>query len=844
MINKGIVILGIMLLNMGEAPGVVWAAGVVSPGDYTSAAVIVVPNGGTIIGESGTYNINNSDSTLHITNEGTSMHVFGLNDSSSHKNATINGNVDISVKNMVNSGILGCDIDISNANVLVNGDFSYTADNKTINAGIGSLLNVGNSAGDISDTTFHVTGDFTMTNTINKATSAMSLMTVYGTNTVVTIDGNLYLYNRFLESVTSATSGANVLYARNGAKITVNGNKSEIYAISDNTDAITAKSNSAITLNSTTNKVVGNISFIDATGGYTLANGGTVTAVFDGADSYWWGDEQNYVPFWKDSLGFMTGLTTLGTLDFTFQNGAEWFYFGDNTYYTLNVPYFGTQTAPVSRAKYISAITLKDGGIINLQDADIQSKLASVDGLLDVYPGLATIKHDFVTIGDLKGSNGIFKLDLNVNDKTQSDMIYVEGSSNAGQHYIEGTLTPAELESLSETNKLRFATAAASASGVSFAAEKQTFAASLVDYQALIGNETYSVSDAENTTYNAKYGGSGNYGDTGSSALFSGLISTLDETYDGGTNWYIYGVSKTNNPIVDDLRNVTANAYDFALDLDTLNKRQSQTQYIDAKQDGMWVRMKRGSRELDNSASGTYNMYQIGYDKLQEEGTQRLGIAFDYKKGNSSIESNGSMENSKRGFTIYDTVLLGKTKDAYLDIVARYGKVNSKYDLLKDSNTNVHGDYNNNASVLSLEYGKKFKMEKDGFFEPQAQLQWGHLNGAAYSTSNGFDVVTNSTNSLIARMGFRLGKEDNNKNSWYFKANANKEFNGSQNMIMRDQYGNTLFQENDGRGSWYDVGIGGNFALASNCFAYADIEKTFGNDVKGWEYNLGLQWNF
>ena len=827
-------------------------AGALSVGDYTSDSVLTVPAGGNVIDTAGTYNIKNSDKTVHITNGGTGMILFNT---TAADTVTVNGNIAVTGSNLHNG--------INNpkeGTITINGNVSYDIDNSAVEPATGSLWDFGVASTSATNaSTLTITGDLSIKNTIKKATGSMSIFNAWGNKTTVNIDGDLYLYNRMLEEVTGETSGTNVLYANHGATINVNGNKAEIYAISSNPDAITAKRSSTINLNSKTNKVVGDISFIEATGEgqmhLGLANGGTVKATFDGADSYWWGDEQNYCTFWKDgtiNLGFMTlpignltGLTQLGTLDFTFKNGAEWFYLGDDCYFRKNLPLgIGPADLPVARAKYISAITLEEGGIVNLQDADIQNKLASVEGLLTAYPKLATIDHDFVTIGDLKGSNGIFKLDLNVADKAQSDMIYVEGSTNPGKHYIQGDLSEADLTSLSETNTLRFATVAESASGVSFAYNTPEYDDSLFDYTALVGSKTYDANDTENATYNSKYGGSGNYGDSKlkenatAYAMLSGNLVPLDTTYANGTNWYLYGYTKKVNPVVGRLVNTAVGAYDFALDMDRLNKRQGQAQYIDNKKDGLWVRYQRGSSERDSISDGTYTMGQLGYDKLSDSGHQRFGVAVDYKKGDSNLDGGyGTSEHSRRGITFYDTIRLPKD-GGYLDLVARYGKLNNDFKAYRDNGKELSGNYDNHMAALSAEYGKFIMISGTGFFEPQVQLQYAHLSGGSYTTENGFAGKLDNVNSVMGRIGFRLGKETP-KSQIFLKADVLHEFRGGQTVSLSD-HSSSLSYDLQKRGTWYDVGIGANYEFNKKTTLFADIEKTFGSEVKGWEVNVGL----
>jgi outer membrane autotransporter protein len=560
-----------------------------------------------------------------------------------------------------------------------------------------------------------------------------------------------------------------------------------------------------------------------------------LTAVFDGPDSYWWGDEQNYCHFWKESFGSMTRLQNYGTLDFTFKNGAEWFYFGDDCYYELSV-WIWNFTAPVARAKYVSAITLEDGGIVNLQDADIQQKLASVPGLLTVYPKLKEINHDFVTIGDLKGSGGIFKLDLNTTDKSQSDMIYIESSSSPGQHYIESTLTEDDLAALSSENTLRFATTAAAASGVSFSYLLPQYDDSLYLYTPLVGSSTYVSGDAENEIYNARYGGSGNYGDSEGSSVFTNLLPSLDQTYENGLNWFLYGCEIKVDPVVPRLAGTAVGTYDFALDMDRLDKRQGQAQYLSGKDDGFWVRFNRGSNERSSKAKGTYTMGQFGYDRLL--GSHRVGIAMDYKKGSSRIDDSMAFsENKRRAAMIYDTWTF--RGGAYLDLTARYGKLDSDVRAFRDDGRELTGSYDSHTAAVGIEFGIPFRWGDGWFFEPQAQFQYAWLSAESYRTSNGYEVALDRAESAMGRLGFRFGTEFGAKNTAYIKADVMHEFSGGQNMTLSGR-GRSLSYAVEKRGTWYDVGFGADWQIGRNASMFVDVEKVFGDDVKGWELNAGL----
>ena len=818
------VILGLLLI--GWTNPIVAEAGIITPGDYTSDTAISVPNGGVVIDQAGTYDIKNAAGVLEITNGGTNLNIFNITGGNL---ATVNGDIKVTGTNLLHNNI-----QINNGTVTINGNFTYDANNAGITTASGELFNVGTTGA--GPTTFNVKGDLTFKNVMDKATSSMSLMVANGTNTTVNVEGNLYFENRFLENSGTTSSGANALYAQHGATINVLGN-SEIYSICSDPDALTAKNESVINLQGTKNKIVGNLSYIDATGGYTLGQGGSATAVFDGADSFWYGDEQAYVPFWRDSLGFLTNLTKLGTTDFTFQNGAEYIYMGNDCYYNVTP----TVVAPCARAKYISAITLKDGGIINLQDSDIQNKFGAIEGLLDVYPDLKTFKHDFITVGDLKGSNGIFKLDLNVNDKTQSDMIFVESSTNPGNHYIDSNLTPSDLEQLSETNKLRFATVAAAASGVSFAAAPTSFANTLMDYSVLIGTETYDPASTDNATYNSRYGGSGNFGDANSNILFQIMIPSLNGTYANGTNWYMYGITKTPSKVALGMKNWADSIYGYAMTMDRLHNRLGNAKYFADHADGLWARWERSGFGASDSYSGTQSYGQLGYDKMV--GESRVGIALDYGTGKTSFDEGiGSSKHSRQGITLYNTLFLSNNQ--YVDFVACYGKIGSDLTAYTAGGFETTSDYDNKVFSLSAEYGKKFNLSNNFFIEPEAQMQYTHLGSGDYITNSGIKGSVDSTHSLLGRIGFRTGFTTNSNADIYLKADLLHEFRGGQDIHLSDGFSDLKYNVGE-RNTWYDLGLGANIAMGDCHQLTFDLEKSFGSDeVKAWKTTVQYTYKF
>lgn len=376
--------------------------------------------------------------------------------------------------------------------------------------------------------------------TIGPTTSQTTLNILGGTTN---INGDLYVYNRVGNMI---SSGTNAVYANNfGTKLNILGNETTIIAVSNEPDAISAKRGATVNIESAKINVVGSMD---------VAALGTINATFSGADSYWYGDEKN----------------TVGTLNLTFKDGAEWGYFGGDTHY--------------AQGKGISAIALENGGIINLYDDYLNKKLDDY-GINVAFPTITNVKHDYVYIGDLKGQDGIFQLDLNSTDKSQSDMIYIlDSSAGTGVHSIQSYAADS-FAGISANNTLRFATVgAAAADKISFKDSENIYGKSLWDYKLLIGSEDYDINDPENALYNDKANGN-NYVD--------GVLGT------GAKNWFIYGYEKT--PTVNAQSFIAGNNVMYAAWINSNNTLRNRLGELDYKNDnhGMWARIYEGKLKGD-----------------------------------------------------------------------------------------------------------------------------------------------------------------------------------------------------------------------------------------------------
>ena len=118
------------------------------------------------------------------------------------------------------------------------------------------------------------------------------------------------------------------------------------------------------------------------------------------------------------------------------------------------------------------------------------------------------------------------------------------------------------------------------------------------------------------------------------------------------------------------------------------------------------------------------------------------------------------------------------------------------------------------------------------------------MTDASYTTSQGTKVSLDSIDSLIGRAGFRLGRDTDEANTVYFKADILHEFLGGQSIRAMDSTG-TLSTTYENEGTWYDVGFGFSHRMSEDKYMFLDVEKLFGNDNEDtYQVNIGLNMAF
>lgn len=533
--------------------------------------------------------------------------------------------------------------------------------------------------------------------------------------------------------------------------------------------------------------------------------GGTISVDLNNKDSYWYGNETN---FWD-----------LGTLNLSISNGAEWIYTTGEKTYSFDSQSYTTGT-------YISSVTLNAGGIINLRNADVQKKFDEVNkdealrskefGDLHMYDNG---DHRYVQIGTLNGDGGIFKVDLKYTAgddkaitsaykvKEDSDYIYIT-KSGEGTHDVQFVADKANLDAMGKDSKLYFAND--KSGGVTFksstveALAPKTSAANLYDYKYAVKNEANG---------NAK-------------------------------DWFIaldQGDANENTPAA--FKAMQA-GYALGTEMDRFNKRMGESRYLEGDS-GLWVRYRHARTGWENSFKTNSNMFQVGFDKLklEKDGKHYRGGAVDYTDANTSLLGlKGNGEHERYALSLYDTWI--GDKGHYLDLVLRGGRTSNDLDVTTRNQEIIKGKYHQNFGSISGEWGRKLANDNGWYVEPQAQLQIARVGSADYRTNYGVKVEQDAATSVIARAGFRLGRDFSDKGNFYMKADWLHEFCGDQNIRVSAADGSEQSSFN-GQDSWWDLGLGADFSLGKDTYLYCDFERTLGGNYdRTWQANVGLRYAF
>ena len=253
---------------------------------------------------------------------------------------------------------------------------------------------------------------------------------------------------------------------------------------------------------------------------------------------------------------------------------------------------------------------------------------------------------------------------------------------------------------------------------------------------------------------------------------------------------------------------------------------------------GAWARVYGGASEWGGSdeVDMDHTTIQVGGD-YRVSNNWIVGGAFSYTDSDANLV-NGSAEGESYSLAAYATWL--SEKGSYLDVIARYGYL--KNDIYAG---NMVLDTSSNAFSLSLEGGHQFRFMEQVYIEPQIELTYGFISGDDATASNGVKIDQDDYQNFITRVGVRTGFDLPEKaGTVYAMLSYSYDFMGDADGTASKGSLRQDISEDLG-GGWVTYGIGAQFRLGDQAYAYGELERTSGGDVVNpYLFNVGLRWNF
>ena len=462
----------------------------------------------------------------------------------------------------------------------------------------------------------------------------------------------------------------------------------------------------------------------------------------------------------------------------------------------------------------VSGLTMTGGGSLELEKIDggsfaINGTLSATNASIDMTDHSLGRNRAFIppayetlTIDKLTGSGNTFIMDTDLAGETNSDKLIIK-DSDGGTHYVQ-------IRDLSKLNGIQVTGA----------------------HQQLLITD-----DSGNLTFVGKAFNAGGLWDIDPTLAKGDTLVGLS-----ANNWYLTKVAKTANNDTRVLLDAADNSYALWRNTnDSLRSRLGALGNGSQQADGIWARTQAGRFSGDNY-EGRYNLYQLGYDK-SVNAKSIYGLAVDYGDGTGSYEP-GSGKDKLKTFSLYG-VWTGDN-GAYTNVTARYGIVST--DLESYGDYPDKASYKEHAYSVSVEYGKRFDLERGLFIEPNAQFTLGRLGGIRYTTDRGANGYIEGMNSAIGRIGFVMGQKIENGSDIYLKADLLHEFAGERDLQLTSDAGGTndiLTKHNDYGDTWFELGLGGNVRISKTGNFYGEVTRGFGGDInKKWSVNAGLRFTF
>lgn len=322
------------------------------------------------------------------------------------------------------------------------------------------------------------------------------------------------------------------------------------------------------------------------------------------------------------------------------------------------------------------------------------------------------------------------------------------------------------------------------------------------------------------------------------SDIFDGATATVAE---GCPNCTITNVRIQDNPNVHGIAEMAAlGLHIWRNEIDDMHRRVGELRDSSAQSNGLWTRVYHGKAEYgDQNVTNRYTAFQFGYDRQVQDGFW-LGGAFSYTDGDNNFDY-GNGDSNLYTFSGYGSWLFGN--GVYLDLVGKVGRMKNAFDI-RFNDIKSTGDYHTNAASLSAEMGWRYFATEELYLEPQVQMWYGHVFDADYQTSTGIKVENDSVDSLVGRVGVKMGyKDSQGRGGVFLKASVLHDWEGDAKFrYSKGANVSRTLTESLG-GTWYEYGLGADYNATDQVHLYADLEAGNGGEVDtDYRFNVGVRY--
>lgn len=253
---------------------------------------------------------------------------------------------------------------------------------------------------------------------------------------------------------------------------------------------------------------------------------------------------------------------------------------------------------------------------------------------------------------------------------------------------------------------------------------------------------------------------------------------------------------------------------------------------------GAWARVYGGESQWKSNSEieMDHTTIQVGAD-YRINNHWIVGGAFSYTDSDADLVK-GQAKGDSYSLAAYATYMADG--GSYLDLIARYGYLDNEM-----TSGNMSVDTQSNAFSLSVETGHMFRIIEQAYIEPQIEVIYGFISGDDATASNGVRLDQDDFQSLITRVGVRTGFEFPEKaGTIYAMLSYSYDFLGDADGTASQGGLHEALNEDLG-GGWVSYGIGAQFKLGDNAFAYGELERTSGGEIDNpYLFNVGFRWNF